>query len=87
MINRTDRAGTDDGVPEGQAVERPPCPDPIPKSSPAEVSAAGPLPLAAAEAPPRAGLDTDAHWEKRDGEASWLLAHRIIGGKEPHPGR
>lgn len=57
----------------------------IPKSSAVAAPVASPLPLADAGAPPTAALDTpdDANWRAKDGAASYELAHRIAGGKEP----
>lgn len=56
------------------------------QSSGAVAAPPAPSPQGGVEHPPRAAApDTDAGWQSRDGAASYELAHRIAGGKEPAP--
>jgi uncharacterized protein (UPF0335 family) len=49
-------------------------------------SGAGTLPTAAALSPGAVPAgDPDEHWEKRDGEGNFILAHQVANGRVPHP--
>jgi uncharacterized protein (UPF0335 family) len=81
-------AAHDGAAPQGEPDRaKPASPDPMPPSSAAAAPVASPLPLADAGAPPPAALDTpdDSDWERRDGAATFELAMRLKGGKEPMP--